>query len=94
MIFLDVVPDITVNQYSLGQIDGRDVSFSTFSVMLSSFSTVAAFFFRWGVTGRRYPNCFIALKAPMLAQAPFDNSADEPVYAADDSEPEHAESPV
>lgn len=73
LIFFDQIPDITVNEYPLGRIGGREVSFSTFSVMGSSYGTVAAFFFRWAVFSYRYPHSFILLKAPMLAQVPFNN---------------------
>lgn len=72
-IFFDVVPDVTVNNYPLGRVGGKDVSFSSFSLMASSFATLSAFFLRWGVSAFKFPQSFITLKASMRKQEHFNS---------------------
>lgn len=73
--FFDLVPDVQVNEYKLAEVGGREVSFSTFSVMASSLTTIALFCLRWGVSAVRHPDSFLVLRGPMLKQAPFNNKA-------------------
>lgn len=70
-LFFDIIPDVKVKEYALGQLNGREVTVSNFSVMASSMGTISAFFLRWMSNSFKYPESYIALKAPMKKQSPF-----------------------